>query len=256
MLKLRSLKLVLLFVLTGSLFLLSNCNKSSNGPGPQTTLQNQQDSTKYYVYHIDYPDSALARPLADSLQNFGRLQKQAFMKAQPPDTSQYNVTPYELLVKFKKVFDSPQVVSYIANAYQFTGGAHGRSMIQTFNYDVKNGDFITLQTLFEDTTALEPISKFAKHKIVNKYYKKNEGESTLRPFEKKWVKRGTAPITKNYRYFYFAGKTDERPTGVEIIFPPYQVGPHSFGIPKVFIPDSIFYKHLTADYQGMFVNQK
>jgi hypothetical protein len=256
MLKLRSLKPVLTLLLVGSLFLLNSCKKSSNGPKQQVSLQNQQDSTKYYVYHIDYPDSALARPLADSLQHFGRRFKQAFMKAQPTDTSQYNITPYELLVKFKKVFDSPRVVSYIANAYQFTGGAHGMSMIETFNYDVKNGNFITLQTLFEDTTALEPISKFAKHKIVNKYYKKNEGESTLRPFEKKWVKRGTAPIIKNYRHFYFAGKNDQQPTGIEIIFSPYQVGPHSFGIPKVFIPDSVFYDDLNPHYRSLFKKPK
>lgn len=147
MLKSPSFKLAAILLLTGGVFLLNSCKKSQK-ESKRALLHNQQDSTKYYVYHIIYPDSVHISQVADSMKHFARRQKQMFMKAQPSDTSGYNVTPYELLVKFKRVFRSPQFISYVGNVYKFTGGAHGRSVIKTINYDLKNKQFITLRNLF------------------------------------------------------------------------------------------------------------
>lgn len=245
-------RITLFFLLACGLFLLNTC-QSLKMNSNRDLLTNQQDSTKYYVYHIEYPDSAVASPIADSLRYFAKNQKQAFMDNLPSDTSQYNVTPYELLVRFKKTFQSAQAVSYVAYAYKYTGGAHGRSVIKTVNYDLKNRQFITLHSLFRDTTALKAISKVAKQKIMKRYYQ-DDSRSGLRPFEKKMLDRGTAPAIKNYQQFYFAKKSNQEAKGIEIIFSPYQVGPHSFGIPKVFIGDSVFYDHLSSQYKPLFTN--
>lgn len=244
-----SFKLLTIFLLAGGIFLFSSCNKFQKG-AKKIVLKNQQDSTKYYMYHIIYPDSAMIQVIADSMQHFARHQKQMFMKAQPSDTSGYNVTPYELLVKFERVFHSPQFVSYLGNVYKFTGGAHGRSIIKTMNYDVKNRHFVMLKDLFQDTTALKPISRFAIKQITEEIYQK-DSEVNLRSSIKQWLERGAAPIVKNYRLFYPAGKHHPA-TGLKFIFSPYQVGPHSIGIPKIFIPDSIFYDELSPAYRSLF----
>lgn len=246
------LRTSIVFLLAGGLFLLNSCQSPKNH-SDRVLLTNQQDSTLYYVYHIEYPDSAVAEPVADSIRNFAHHQKQMFLNNQPSDTSRYNVTPYELLVKINRVFKSPGAVSYKANVYKFTGGAHGRSVIKTYNYDLENDQFIMLHNLFQDTTALKPVSKAAEQKIIKKYYQ-NDGMPEMDSLDREWVNKGTAPAVKNYRRFYFAKEKNQSASGIEIIFAPYQVGPHSFGIPKIFIPDSVFYQNLSSKYKPLFSN--
>jgi hypothetical protein len=247
-----SLKLAIVLLAAGGLFLFESCNKTTKN-AEKTSLTNQRDSTEYLVYHINYPDSALYAEVADSMEYLANHEKNHFMEMQPPDTSKYNVTPYELLVQFKRVFHSPNYVSYVANIYSFTGGAHGRSIVNTMNYDVKNKHFITLQDLFKDTTALQPISQYAKKRIIQKIYQK-DSESDLGSFERKMVDTGTAPTVKNYQNLLIAGQSGQLATGIKVIFSPYQVGPHSIGIPKIFVPDSVFYDKLNSDYQSLFKN--
>jgi hypothetical protein len=252
MIKKISFKVAIVFLAAGGLFLFQSCNKTT-GNAKKTSLTNQRDSTEYLVYHIHYPDSPLFGGVADSMEHLANDAKNRFMQMQPSDTSEYHVTPYELLVQFKRFFHSPEYVSYVANIYSFTGGAHGRSIINTMNYDAKNKHFVTLKDLFRDTTALQPISKYARKRIVHKIYQKNS-ESDMDSLERKMLDSGTMPTVKNYQNFLIAGQSGQAATGLKIIFSPYQVGPHSIGIPKIFVPDSVFYHKLSPDYQSLFKN--
>src|SRR5699024_3040481 len=203
MLKSSYFKLCIFLAIFCLLFLANACRTSRKKPKPKKqsiAMVSQYDSTQYYAYHIIYPDSVKPPAVATTMKRYAHQNKQMFMKMQPTDTSIYGHASYELRVEFKKVFQSPRFISYVGNAYQYTGGAHGRSSVKTLTYDLKTGLFVTIDSLFDDTTALQPISQYAKQAIISKIYKQ-ASEPNLTSYDKKWVLKGTAPLIKNFAHF-------------------------------------------------------
>ncbi|HYW33994.1 MAG TPA: DUF4163 domain-containing protein [Balneolaceae bacterium] len=242
----------------GLLTCLNGCRLTKRGretPKNSIFLKNEHDSTHYFKYNIIYPDSVYIPAVAHALKKFALKEKKQFLRLQPSDTSKYHVTPYELRVEFKNVFRSARLTSYLANAYRFTGGAHGTSSVKTFTYDIKKRQFIGLKDLLQDTTALQPMSRYAMDQIARKIYKKHSVHE-LKKFNKEWVKRGAGPLSKNFSVFFPARPEDNKPSGLVIIFSSYQVGPHYIGMPHIFIPDSVYYSALTRDYQSVFYDEK
>lgn len=134
--------------------------------------------------------------------------------------------PYALDITYETVSHSDTVVSIVFTIYDFTGGAHGNTIFQTFTFDLAAGTVLTLDDLFTDTAqALEVISPLAEAYLTT-YFTETVGAD----FDADWLHQGTSPDAVNYANFAL----DE--TDIIFYFPPYQVAAYAFGPQTVRIP--------------------
>lgn len=214
-------------------------------------LPDEQDSTRWYQYEILYPDSVTQPVLADTMQQFARLSKQLFLDMIPQDTSLIRVMPWELSITFNRAAQTQRFTTYLATTYQFTGGAHGLPAAHNFTLDRQTNTLIELPDLFPDTTALQPISDYVIARLPEKIYEQSPADS-LDAFSRKWIKEGAAPLVNNYATAFPDRVRNKHATGLTVIFSAYQIGPYAIGMPRVFIPDSVFFDKLKETYQSAF----
>lgn len=113
-------------------------------------------------------------------------------------------------------------VSLLVTYYDFSGGAHGQSIVKSFNYDFKNNKIMTLQDLYpNDPEYLQKVSKSVIDTLTERYVK--PGYTS-----KEQVDDGAGPVASNFEAFTF-----ENSNLISIYFQDYQVGPHAMGMPVV-----------------------
>jgi len=111
-------------------------------------------------------------------------------------------------------------VNITLNGYQYSGGAHGLTVITTSVFDVETGNRITLPVLFEGDY-LNSLSRLALAEI-----KRIDPELTTFTF----AEDGTLPSENNFSTFTL------KPDGFHLIFQSYQVAPYVVGEPEIVIP--------------------
>jgi peptidoglycan-N-acetylglucosamine deacetylase len=130
--------------------------------------------------------------------------------------------PYELDITYEEVKHSDTLVSLVFTVYEFTGGAHGNTITQTYLFDLQNGTTLTLDDLFTDTAAaLEVINPLVEADISAKL-----GDM----LDAQWLQDGTGTNPNNYQSFALDG------ANLIFYFPPYQVAPYAAGTQTVSIP--------------------
>ena len=107
--------------------------------------------------------------------------------------------------------------------YQFTGGAHGNTVITSYNFDLKSGKQLTLDDFLTSDREYEKVTNYALA-----YMKKHPEIFYSNPAEFTDFK-----VTEETN-FYLSDK------GIELIFQQYEVGPYVSGNPSVLIPASVF----------------
>ncbi len=116
-------------------------------------------------------------------------------------------------------------VSIALEVYAFSGGAHGSTIIKTFNYDVKNRKFISLSDLYAGTPGyLSIVSDAAIAQL-----RQQQGDTGIDGFSG-MLADGASPKPENFEAFTFSDEL------ITIYFQQYQVGPYALGIPKVTLP--------------------
>ncbi len=140
-------------------------------------------------------------------------------------------SPYELYIT-TKIATSTQTVSYIIEIYEYTGGAHGGTDVQSFTYN-KFGKLITITDVL-GYNYLPQISKMARE-----YFYKNLGDYALPVM----IDSGTEPKLDNFNTWYLT------PKSVTFIFGQYQVGPYVLGIQEYPIEKSSITQILNPLYK-------
>src|SRR5699024_3388432 len=102
---------------------------------------------------------------------------------------------------------------------------------------------------------IESISQYAKGAVARKVYEVESLQIVDLPMQE-WVKEGTAPAFSNFETFLPAQAAPEGITGIKIIFSPYQVAPHAYGMPSIIIPANQFYRYLKPEYKEVFIQDK
>lgn len=149
------------------------------------------------------------------------------------DTAQLDLgdKTYELQID-TTVATSSQTVSYILSMYQYTGGAHGTTVVRAFTYD-KKGRFVGEKELFGDNNWRPLVSS-----LSYQYLKEKLRDATT----DQAVKEGTAPVGDNLAVWYLRGDT------VVFVFGQYQIGPYVLGIQEVPIQKETLRSVLTNNY--------
>ncbi len=170
---------------------------------------------------VDYPlDLAQNDFVASTIDPFIQSTKDQFMQA----ISDFIPAPgpYELDVTYDSTQHSDTMLTLIFTVYQFTGGAHGGTVIQTYTLDLKNKRLVTLDDLFTNTSdALAVIDPLVEQDLT----------TTLGGMlDANWLKQGTGTDPQNYQTFALDADS------ITFYFQQYQVAPYAAGIQKVTIP--------------------
>jgi hypothetical protein len=111
---------------------------------------------------------------------------------------------------------SSGTVSYIIKIYEFTGGAHGNTTVQVFNYTNK-GKYITEGDVFVSPWK-QTVSQLAKAYLIA-----DLGEN----INMDMLIDGTTPNNDHFNTWYIT------PDSIVFVFGQYEVGPYSIGIREV-----------------------
>ncbi len=112
----------------------------------------------------------------------------------------------------------------VAWHWEYTGGAHGNTMIQSIVFDLNTSTQIsTLELLGGD----EEFQVFS-YKVIEQL-KETEVDDT-------WVERGASAELHNYQTVFPVPSETGAVSGHTVLFPPYQVACYACGTIEVFIP--------------------
>lgn len=123
-----------------------------------------------------------------------------------------------------EVFIYQNIISLHITFYVYSGGAHDIRYDQVFYYDLEHKREIFVEDLLKlNEDFLQTISKLAEEQLKEMKKEMIYDDAFL-------LEEGIKPVKENYRYLMF--EEDQ----LQIIFPPYQVGPWSSGAITVQIP--------------------
>lgn len=205
---------VLLLVVLGSIVYVRT-DKISVAPMVTNTIE-----TAFYTMKITQPENAekkfpelfVVTKNAITLfdKNYGNCDGEECGRITPESM------PFELQID-THVATTTQTVSYIVSLYEYTGGAHGITAIQTFTYD-KDGKFVGEKEVFGESNWRPVVSE-----LTYQYLKEKLKEITSDDV----LKEGTAPIGNNLNLWYLKGDD------VVFVFGQYQIGAYALGIQEV-----------------------
>lgn len=180
-------------------------------------LQEEHSQTDYVTMDLSYPSSSetqypdmyhfIQQSKSDFIRDFGSVSAEEAVALHLSKDRQYAYT------MATRIATSTNTVSYIIEVYQFTGGAHGGTTVNTFTYDTK-GALVTLDRLFTQSY-LERLSQLSREYLYASLGEYSREES---------INSGTEPKIENFSSWYVTPKT------IVFIFGQYSVGPYAIGI--------------------------
>jgi Protein of unknown function (DUF3298)/Deacetylase PdaC len=197
----------------------------------EETTKQEGTSTAPYKIDVVYPVAAGTQigitGLNTELKKFATDAVDSF-KADATTISLYPDEPEfqsALGVKYSIAIATPTLVSVRFDAYQYSAGAaHPISIAYGVTYDLVGNRKLALADLFmKNSSYLQTISDYSIASLKDTF--KEEGDSLDSSIEE-----GASPKQENFEAFIVT------PTGLDIIFNPYQVGPYVIGAPEVTIP--------------------
>ena len=180
---------------------------------------------KMYEVDLTYPemvggDEKVRTAFNGAIQEYVSTTTDAFLGYAKDSEGDFGSAPYALQSGYSSPFVSDKLINVAFEGYEYTGGAHGNTVYETFVFDAATGQRLGLADFFTDKgDYLNAISGYAAHEI------------TMRDVsDADWIKSGTAPDKANFQFFYWTKD------GLTIIFPPYQVAAYAAGPQDVTIP--------------------
>ena len=144
-----------------------------------------------------------------------------------------NNLEYEFIWDITAPIASDSCVTYVADFYCFTGGAHGSTQVLQNTFDARGIPF-TAETMFTPDS-LEPLRQLVAANLANQYFHETDVEA----MKAKLILSGKdVPLPSTAPAFY--------PNGVRFIYQQYEIAPYSAGLPECTIPYSVMRPYLTA----------
>lgn len=181
------------------------------------------DSVAEYPFFDDEPE--LNKIVVETVKNIQNEFAAIYTATTSDDmVSAPSARNFELLISYDEIERNANYIGFIISAYQYTGGAHGNTILIPINYDIKTKKILTLEKAIQPASAdwLTKLSEEARKQLYTKLD------------DKEWIIKGTEPKPVNFAVF----KIEK--DNLKIIFSEYQVGPYSSGRPGIIIPLSVF----------------
>ena len=127
---------------------------------------------------------------------------------------------YEYLVSYGVKFNENNLLSIVMNDDIYTGGAHGTTIVTSYNFNILTGQQLFVEDIAKSQTNLNKIKDYAINELSKRDYVFNE---ELKNIE-----------VNNNRPFYFTKN------GIVLMFQEYEVAPYAAGRPEVKIPIEVY----------------
>lgn len=184
------------------------------------------EKDKYYNVELSIPvisgmenkvkEKEINSPVEKKQYKFkDEIEKMAVEDGKYAEKNKIEFRPYEALTTYKVNRNLKNILSYTAYYYQYTGGAHGNTAVETINLNTNTGETIQLKDIFK--------------KGVN--YKKIINAKILEEMKKRpndFFQENIANFAgiKNNQEFYL---TDD---GFVVYFQTYEIAPYVAGNPE------------------------
>lgn len=134
---------------------------------------------------------------------------------------------FPMSIKTNIARNDARIISVVIRIDQYTGGAHGQEIIQTFNYDLDTKTQITVQSLMQKyPDFLEKVSILARAELRLKLAE--DAQVSQSEINTEMLNDGTSPIPENFSLFTFPDDSH-----ITLYFTRYQVAAYVFGSPKI-----------------------
>jgi len=180
----------------------------------EASLITEDKKDTYYTISLSYPSSSST----PEIQNYINQTKTEFLNSVPKTEADAKFEGlggdriYNLTVT-TKITHSSSTTSYVLETYQFTGGAHGSTVISAFTYN-KAGKLLSLNEVLPSSITLSTLSASARTYFYNKLSDQDKSEIDV----------GTEPKQENFNTWYIDG------TKIVFVFGQYSIGPYVLGI--------------------------
>ena len=159
------------------------------------------------------------------------------------DSVSFEYIYYEDELLGEVVYQTDGLISVLANAYAFYGGAHPNTSTLTWSFDLTTGEFLTLDALNAQSSTDSALGKTLVNtlasEIVNRIYEEGLDDYLYDDFYSY-----VYDLSSN-AHFYFSG------SGMTVNFDAYVLGPYASGPQTFEIPYGIFYNALDAHTQSL-----
>ena len=159
------------------------------------------------------------------------------------DSMSFEYSYYEDELLGEVVYQTDGLISVLANAYAFYGGAHPNTSTLTWSFDLTTGEFLTLDALNAQSSTDSALGKTLvdtlASEIVNRIYEEGLDDYLYDDFYSY-----VYDLSSN-AHFYFSG------SGMTVNFDAYVLGPYASGPQTFEIPYSRFYNALDAHTQSL-----
>lgn len=133
---------------------------------------------------------------------------------------------YEVYINYEVTYYRNSIMSVVITKYKFTGSTHGMTYLDTHNYNLLNGDRLTLEKMFKPGVDYKKIiDKFIIEEINDNPEKYFKGDESFKGIDEK-------------QPFYIEDD------GIVVYFKLYEIAPYYVGIPKFKLKFNEFDKYL------------
>jgi hypothetical protein len=140
---------------------------------------------------------------------------ESFAFAEDANAKGFSLRQFQLFQTYNVTYNKKGILSFHTETYQYSGGAHGMTVRQAFNIDLKAGQMLKLKDLFKgNPNFIETINKEIERQIaLNPDVYFSEGDMKFRT------------IIEDQPFYIVDG-------AVVVFFPLYEIAPYSTGMPE------------------------
>jgi len=250
--------LIIIIILIPDILVLRKKTPINEG-GAENNLQfsvvsiSQTDS--FYNIQVEYPqfknvDPAFNQKISelitgeiDAFKKDSKDNWEARRATAPPENPvpENPTTPFDFIASWTPTQLNNKYLSFVINIYSFSGGAHGITEVNAFNYDVAKKKEITMTDFLNSSPqSLEKLSQLAAQEVTSQLESSGvQIDDNL----KQMIQQGTQPTSDNYNNFNFNYNS------LIIYFEQYQVAPGYIGpVTITFYRSTLSENSISSDY--------
>lgn len=230
-------------------------------PDPAAPVASADGALAFVDKSIDFSAAIPPGPADDPVLTYLRTDAQAYLRkfkanarADFDERKRQDAAEMQWAVKidWKYTAKADGLVSLVGTAYEFTGGAHGMTFIDTHIARVDSGEQLELADMLLPDRSPSPAITIAVCEALKKEKLRLIGSATI--YDEPIVCAGlNTNIKIEEARFALAPSTEaNRFGGLFVYYEPYAVGSYSEGEYSVTIPNEVFNEDLRPQYRNLF----
>lgn len=238
----------------------SSAPDEAAGGDAAPVLEDVSEYDPRYLVGISYPPEAARHPgLARELLRHAAAAREELDRAVAGLGEDRPAAPYDLVLEYHMIVDSPQVVAVAVDGGMYTGGAHGQPLVDRFVWLPQQERLLLADDLIDDADGWKAISSHVREQLYAQLSQQLDAQDA-EPGERaeqmrtlgRMIDEGTAPRAAEFERFEPVLGPDNRIQALRFVFPPYQVGPYSDGTHVVEVPAAVLLPHVAGPYRELF----